>query len=165
MVSLLFPRAREDRSKCTFETCPLSVSYFSYRVSLAANATLLALFSFSLVCFLVQVGLSRRFVGFTIAMVSGCVLEVLGYIGRIMEHHNPWAEVVSLIPDIRHNAVHSAYYVMSLARISDANCVPYNCARISRRRYIPLPFPHCDDLWRAKLSYRPSHVPTLLHSL
>lgn len=93
MASLLIARAPEDRSLCTVETCPLSLSYFSYRVSLPANATLLALFSFSLICFLVQAGLSRRFVGFTIAMASGCALEVLGYIGRVMEHHNPFLEV------------------------------------------------------------------------
>lgn len=26
-------------------------------------------------------------------MVSGCLLEVLGYIGRIMSYHNPFGEV------------------------------------------------------------------------
>ncbi|KAI4138328.1 MAG: hypothetical protein L6R39_006845 [Caloplaca ligustica] len=65
----------------------------SDRPSLAANSTFLALFSLSLCAFLVQVHLSKRLIGFTIAMVSGYILEVLGYIGRIMSYHDPFNEV------------------------------------------------------------------------
>lgn len=65
----------------------------SDRPSLPANATFLALFSLSLCSFLAQVHLSKRFIGFTIAMASGCILEVLGYISRIMSYHNPFNEV------------------------------------------------------------------------
>lgn len=92
----LFRRASKSddlRASCTLKTCPLRLSYYNYLPSLAANGTFLALFSFSLCCFLFQVGLSRRFIGFTIAMVSGCVLEVLGYVGRIMSWYNPFGEV------------------------------------------------------------------------
>ncbi|KAL8678272.1 MAG: hypothetical protein Q9186_005353 [Xanthomendoza sp. 1 TL-2023] len=83
-------KSGEERALCTLETCPVDESYYDYRPSLAANGAFLALFSLSLLAFLVQVTLSKRFIGFTIAMVSGCLLEVLGYIGRIM--HNPFGE-------------------------------------------------------------------------
>jgi hypothetical protein len=81
------------RDQCTLATCPLDLSYWAYIPSLPANALFLAIFALSLALFLVQAVLSRRFLGFTIAMVSGCILEVLGYIGRLMSRHNPFNEV------------------------------------------------------------------------
>jgi hypothetical protein len=81
------------RDSCTLETCPLSLSYWGYRPSLPANALFLALFALSTILFIGQGVLSRRFLGFTIAMVSGCALEVIGYVGRVMSHRNPFAEV------------------------------------------------------------------------
>ena len=86
------------RAACTLKTCPIQSSYYAYRPSLPANAVFLALFSLSLCFFIVQAALSRRFIGFTIAMVSGCALEVLGYIGRIMSWYNPFNEVISTFP-------------------------------------------------------------------
>ena len=81
------------RAACTLKTCPIKDSYYAYRPSLSTNAVFLALFSFSLCCFILQAALSRRFIGFTTAMVSGCALEVLGYIGRIMSWYNPFNQV------------------------------------------------------------------------
>ena len=81
------------RAACTLKTCPIKESYYAYRPSLAVNAVFLALFSFSLCCFILQAALSRRFIGFTAAMFSGCSLEVLGYIGRIMSWYNPFNQV------------------------------------------------------------------------
>ncbi|MCJ1321115.1 hypothetical protein MMC15_006459 [Xylographa vitiligo] len=78
------------RNQCTLDTCPLSQSYYAYRPSLSANAVFLAFFSFSLLCFLVQALLSRRFIGFTVALVCGCILEVVGYSGRIISYINPF---------------------------------------------------------------------------
>lgn len=87
------PKEAAYRAACTLATCPLSTSYYAYRPSLTTNSALLALFSLSLCGFILQAALSRRFVGFTVAMVSGCILEVLGYIGRVMSYHNPFNQV------------------------------------------------------------------------
>lgn len=87
-----YSRRRYCRDQCTLDTCPLSLSFWAYRPSLAANSTFLALFALSLGVFICQGVLSRRFLGFTIAMVSGCILEVLGYVGRIMSYYNPFHE-------------------------------------------------------------------------
>ena len=84
--------AHDLRAHCTKETCPLSLSYWAYLPSLAANGTFLALFSLSCIAFIVQSILSRRFLGFSIAMVSGSILEILGYVGRIMSYSNPFSE-------------------------------------------------------------------------
>ena len=88
------PKLAAYRASCTLQTCPLSSSYYAYRPSLPANAVFLALFSLSLTCFVLQAALSRRFVGFSLAMISGCILEVLGYVGRIMSWWNPFNQVL-----------------------------------------------------------------------
>ncbi|KAF2138952.1 uncharacterized protein K452DRAFT_337768 [Aplosporella prunicola CBS 121167] len=80
------------RDACTLATCPLSDSYWAYRPSLGANAAFAAIFGLSLLLFLVQGVVSKRFLGFTIAMVSGDILEVLGYAGRLMSWSNPFGE-------------------------------------------------------------------------
>lgn len=81
------------RDSCTLETCPLNLSYWGYRPSLPANALFAAIFGLSLLLFIAQGALSKRFLGFTIAMVCGTALEVVGYIGRILSYNNPFAEV------------------------------------------------------------------------
>ncbi len=83
----------EYRDSCSVEKCPLTSSFFEYRPSLAANGLFIALFSLSLVGYLGQALISRSFLGFTICMIGGCILEVLGYIGRVMSYYNPWNQV------------------------------------------------------------------------
>ncbi|MCJ1307990.1 hypothetical protein MMC25_001640 [Agyrium rufum] len=87
----------EYRNHCTLDTCPLDQSYYYYRPSLAANAIFAALFGLALISFLLQVTLSRRFIGFTVAMVSGCILEVIGYAGRLQGWQNPFNQNSFLI--------------------------------------------------------------------
>ncbi|KAF8862789.1 RTA1-domain-containing protein [Acephala macrosclerotiorum] len=77
---------------CTIETCPISSSYYFYRVSLPANAAFLALFSISLLGFLVTFAATRRALAFHFAMTAGVILEVIGYVGRIKSHDNQWKE-------------------------------------------------------------------------
>ncbi|KIW00569.1 uncharacterized protein PV09_07923 [Verruconis gallopava] len=90
--SLNFDIRKACRLACTLETCSLGLSYWAYIPSLAANGLFTALFAFSLLLFVVQAFTSRRFVGFSIAMICGSILEVIGYIGRIMSHSNPFSE-------------------------------------------------------------------------
>lgn len=77
---------------CTVETCPISSSYYFYRVSLSANVAFLVLFSISLIGFLATYAFTRRAFAFTFAMGAGVILEVLGYVGRIQSHNNQWAQ-------------------------------------------------------------------------
>ncbi|PVH93359.1 RTA1-domain-containing protein [Periconia macrospinosa] len=96
----LVPRASRHeekanfRAQCTLDKpgCTLDLSYWSYLPSLPANALFTAIFGLSTLLFIVQGTVSRKFIGFTIAMVCGCALEVLGYIGRILSHNNPFRE-------------------------------------------------------------------------
>lgn len=81
------------RDSCTLDTCPLELSYWGYRPSLPANLLFLVLFGLSTLIFVGQGVLSRRFWGFSIAMISGCALEAIGYVGRTLSYYNPFAEV------------------------------------------------------------------------
>ena len=91
--------AKNFRDSCTLATCPLRLSYWGYLPSLPANALFLAVFALSTILFIGQGVLSRRFIGFSVAMISGCALEVIGYVGRVMSHKNPFAEV-SISPNV-----------------------------------------------------------------
>jgi hypothetical protein len=93
-IMMLAARANHTKAwqlaNCTIETCPISSSYYYYRVSLPANAAFLALFSISLIGFLATYALTRRALAFHFALLSGVILEVIGYVGRIQSHQNQW---------------------------------------------------------------------------
>ena len=162
----LFSRASNKdnyRASCTLKTCPIRLSYYNYLPSLAANGTFLALFAFSLCCFLLQVGLSRRFIGFTIAMVSGCVLEVLGYVGRIMSWYNPFGQVRLLYHTCKMKP--PDHLILSQEWFPNADRLPYNCSRLSSRRHLPHTFPYCHGLWPRELPHQTLVLPSNLHTL
>ncbi len=74
------------------DACPVQSSYYFYRVDLGANATFAALFGISLLGYLITFLVTRRAFAFTFAMLSGVILEVVGYAGRLMSWQNQWSE-------------------------------------------------------------------------
>ena len=74
---------------CTLDTCPIEDAYVGYVPSLAGNALFLALFTVMLFIQLF-LGIRYRTWGFLVATISGMILEVVGYIGRIRMHFNPF---------------------------------------------------------------------------
>ncbi|KAH8696963.1 parasitic phase-specific protein PSP-1 [Phaeosphaeriaceae sp. PMI808] len=81
-----------DISGCTFDTCTLQNSFFAYRPLKSANMVFTILFGLSGLAFLAQSLAGRRWLGFSIAMVTGCVLEVIGYAGRVVAYEKLWSE-------------------------------------------------------------------------
>ncbi|KAL9002827.1 MAG: hypothetical protein Q9188_004270 [Gyalolechia gomerana] len=75
---------------CTLSTCPLSLATVDYIPSLAGNVFYLSLFSLLL---LLQIffGLKWRVWTFFGAMFGGLVLEVVGYVGRVQMHDDPFS--------------------------------------------------------------------------
>lgn len=51
------------------------------------------LFGISMFAFLAQGILSKKWLGFTVAMVLGCVFELIGYAGRFAAYSNVYSEV------------------------------------------------------------------------
>jgi hypothetical protein len=67
-------------------------SYYEYTLSMAANATFLALFSISFIGYIVTYGVTRRGLAFGVAMVLGVLCEILGYAGRVWSASNRFLE-------------------------------------------------------------------------
>ncbi|KAH8660043.1 RTA1 like protein-domain-containing protein [Xylariales sp. PMI_506] len=76
-------------ANCTLAICPLEWSILEYQPSIPANSLFLALFSLSMA---IQIGQAIKWKtwGFLAGIVSGCVLEIIGYVGRLMIHNNPF---------------------------------------------------------------------------
>jgi hypothetical protein len=77
-----------DTSLCTKCTCPLvldgeQLSWVRYYPNLAGNVLYAVLFGLFLVLQLFF-GISRKTRGYMIGMTLGLILEVLGYVGRIL---------------------------------------------------------------------------------
>ncbi|KAK3363455.1 RTA1 like protein-domain-containing protein [Lasiosphaeria hispida] len=72
--------------------CETVSGFYNYDISLPANALFVGIFGLSLLGFIGTYGATRRGLGFTLAMVAGVILEVLGYVGRLMSQKNRWDE-------------------------------------------------------------------------
>lgn len=92
-VALVSRETRLDQLRyCTIDICPIDSSYYFYRMSLPANATLIALFSLSFLGYVAVWALTRRASAFSFALIAGTILEILGYAGRLMSWKNQWSE-------------------------------------------------------------------------
>ncbi|KAK9489710.1 RTA1 like protein-domain-containing protein [Lipomyces doorenjongii] len=75
--------------ECTLQTCTLRQAHFTYVPSLGGNAFFVGWFSL-LILLQIMLALKYRIWGYFVAMQGGIVLEILGYIGRIQMHFNPF---------------------------------------------------------------------------
>jgi hypothetical protein len=77
--------------ECTLDTCSIVQANYTYDPSLSGNAFLASFFGLLL---LIQLflGIYYRTVGFSIATSMGLILEMIGYIGRVQMHFNPFIE-------------------------------------------------------------------------
>jgi hypothetical protein len=84
-------------ANCTLSLCDIKYSVFEYRPSLVANSIFIALFMISGIFHLVQGFVNWRSRVYStqwfycVAMVLGCLTEIIGYLGRILLHSNPFS--------------------------------------------------------------------------
>ncbi|GKU11038.1 unnamed protein product [Fusarium langsethiae] len=76
-------------ANCTLDTCPLEASILRYQPSIPANAVFTGVFALSLIVHAFQ-GIKMRTWGFMASMIAGCILEIIGYVGRFIIHDNPF---------------------------------------------------------------------------
>jgi hypothetical protein len=74
---------------CTLQTCPLACAQVTYVPSLGGNVTYLVIIAFLAIAHLI-LGIKYKTWGFVVGMTCGLFLEVIGYIGRILLHNNPF---------------------------------------------------------------------------
>lgn len=76
-------------ANCTLDLCPIHWSVFGYLPSIAANGAFIGVFGFLLLIQLGQ-GVWFKHWGHTACVAAGNILQVIGYVGRIMLHSNPF---------------------------------------------------------------------------
>jgi len=104
---------------CTLTTCDLTLAQVDYLPSLLGNALFAAIFG---ICFVAQLylGVKYRTWGFMTATTLGMLTEIIGYIGRIMMHNNPFSKnnfLIYLVTLTIAPAFLSAAIYLCLARI------------------------------------------------
>ena len=75
--------------ECTLDTCPISIAQLPYDPNLAGNLLYLVIFALCLFINL-ALGIWYRTWGYLVAMSFACLLEILGYVGRLQMHCNPF---------------------------------------------------------------------------
>ncbi|KAL4861281.1 hypothetical protein BDV12DRAFT_208167 [Aspergillus spectabilis] len=78
-----------DPAECTLELCSMESAYIHYQPSIPGNIVYIALFGTLLVIQLVQAPLYSMW-GFSVSMMAGLVLEILGYAARVLSHDDPF---------------------------------------------------------------------------
>ncbi|KAI8682615.1 hypothetical protein NCS56_00384700 [Fusarium sp. Ph1] len=76
-------------ANCTLDLCPLEASLLRYRPSIPANAVFIAIFGLSGLVHAFQ-GYKFKTWGFMSSMLAGCILEIIGYVGRLIIYNNPF---------------------------------------------------------------------------
>lgn len=74
---------------CTLQTCPIDWAYVHYIPSLGGNVTYLSIFTLLLFAQL-YLGIRYKTWGFLTGMVVGGLLEIVGYLGRVLLHSDPF---------------------------------------------------------------------------
>lgn len=82
------PQMNNDAG-CTLDTCPLSMAAVHYDPSLFGNTFYLTIFGAILVIQAIQAYKYKTW-SYSFSIMSGLVLEVVGYVGRIQMHFNPF---------------------------------------------------------------------------
>lgn len=78
------------KANCTLEVCPLEASLLRYRPSVPVNGTFIGLFALAMIIHTIQ-GLRSKNWGFMASMIGGCLLEIVGYVGRLILNDNPFS--------------------------------------------------------------------------
>jgi hypothetical protein len=91
-----FPNQPENSDACTLEICPVERSIFKYQ-PIAVLAIIPLVFFAVLTIGHTIVGFRYRTWPFMIAMVIGCLLETIGYIGRLLAHNAPFDDTWYLL--------------------------------------------------------------------
>jgi hypothetical protein len=75
---------------CTLDLCSVEWSVYKYQPSLPANVAFIALFGVAMIAH-IFVGVRWKSWWFMIFMIQGCLMEMIGYGGRVILHGNPFS--------------------------------------------------------------------------
>ncbi|KAL5120739.1 Mitochondrial import inner membrane translocase subunit Tim17-A [Pleosporales sp. CAS-2024a] len=77
----------------TWDACGIDYSSFAYRPNKHVNMAFAILFALSTLLFLAQgIVMKKNCLGFTIAMLTGCAIEVAGYVARVLAYDDMYSD-------------------------------------------------------------------------
>lgn len=76
-------------ANCTLSICPVEWSVYQYRPSMASSIAFIVLYALAMIIH-IYLGIRWRTKFFMSFMVIGCIIEIVGYGGRIMLYNNPF---------------------------------------------------------------------------
>ncbi|KAK5664250.1 hypothetical protein OQA88_467 [Cercophora sp. LCS_1] len=77
------------KANCTLEICPLEMSVYGYLPSLAANISFIAVYALAAAIH-TYLGFRWKQRWFMVCMLLGVCNAIIGYIGRVLMHYNPF---------------------------------------------------------------------------
>jgi hypothetical protein len=77
-------------ANCTLEICPIEWSVYKYKPDLPTNIIFLVLFAIAMLIH-IYLGIRWRSWFFMSFMIVGCLMEIIGYVGRLIMHDNPFS--------------------------------------------------------------------------
>ncbi|GAW26696.1 putative sphingoid long-chain base transporter RSB1 [Rosellinia necatrix] len=75
---------------CTIETCDVSQSWYGYQPNLGINVFFVVVYSILAVYCLIVAVWKRSWLTYTISILIGSLLELVGYMARIAGYSDPW---------------------------------------------------------------------------
>lgn len=118
--------------------CPTDGSSLGYAPNMAASIIFMSIFSLSLIGHAV-LGWKYKTWTFMVAMLLGSSSEVVGYLGRIMMHNNPYR--LSTYAIVTLSALKYALIELN-GQFSRSNRLPHNSTSLLFSRNLPLPLPN-----------------------
>ncbi|KAH6847318.1 RTA1 like protein-domain-containing protein [Chaetomium sp. MPI-CAGE-AT-0009] len=83
-------------ANCTLEICPVEMSVYGYRPSLAANIVFIALYALSMAIH-AYLGIRWKHWWYMGCMLVGGANAIIGYVGRVMLYYNPFSFTAFMI--------------------------------------------------------------------
>ena len=142
---------------CTVKTCPMDYAFLDYLPTVSGNAFYAAWFAILLVGQLI-LGCYYRTWAYTFSMCSGLLLEIVGYVGRVMLHDDPFSNGNFLMLFISESTARQ-----QLISPTQVHHLPHDLTRLLQRSNLSLPGPHCRHLWRASVTCVASNLHYPLH--
>ena len=91
------PERRACRDACTYDTCPLILSFWNYRPDVPKNAAFAALFGLYTITVLLLGIYVRKFRTYTAVIFVGELMEVFGFVARVYAHAYPFSDVCPIL--------------------------------------------------------------------
>jgi hypothetical protein len=138
---------------CTIDTCDLSMASFDYIPSLGGNALFAAIFGILIVGQLF-LGIRHKTWGYMTAMILGLLLEIVGYVARVMLNGSPFNNNDFLM--------YLICLTIAPALLSASVCLLTSCIRWYTKLIIllgiSLPRSNRHSLWRPAFSLPTSNL-------